>query len=126
MSLARPSPLAQLNAYIQQARAARVEPLQPGEAVDAEELASVLRFRRAWGSRRALDQVAQAVARQPANPGPLNSHVLVLRTLAQMRELSPDYLLHFLVHVKGLQALERALEKTPRVAAKTARARRKA
>ena len=84
------------------------------------------RFRRAWGSRRALDQVAQAVARQPVNPGPLNSHVLVLRTLAQMRALSPDYLQHFLVHVKGLQALERALEKAPRVAAKKASPRRKA
>ena len=124
MSAARPSPLAQLNAYIQQARAARAQPLQPGEVVDEDELASMRRFRRAWGSRRALDQVAQAVARQPANPGPLNSHVLVLRTLAQMRELSPDYLQHFLAHVKGLQALERALEKAPRAAAKTAKPRK--
>ncbi|MET0312207.1 MAG: DUF2894 domain-containing protein [Burkholderiaceae bacterium] len=121
-----PSPLAQLNAHILQARARATEPPLPGETPDAEELASVRRFRRAWGSRRAVDQVEKAASRQPANAGPLNSHVLVLRTLTRMQELSPAYLRHFIEHVQGLQALERALEKVPRAAAKpAARPRRK-
>lgn len=120
------SPLAQLNAYIRAKRAEAAEPLLPGETADPEELSSVRRFRRAWGSHRALDQVDQAAARQPANPGPLNSHVLVLRSLALMRELSPEYLRHFLDYVQGLQALESATANTkaPRAAA-AKRARRK-
>lgn len=121
------SPLARLNEYIRAKRAEAAEPPLPGETIDPEELASVRRFRRAWGSHRALDQVDQATARQPANPGPLNSHVLVLRALALMRELSPEYLRHFLDHVQALQALEHANGKAPRTAAaKTAkRTRRK-
>lgn len=114
------SPLADLNAYIRSARAAAADPLQPGEMHDEEELRSVRRFRRMWGGVEALQQLAQAAERQPANAGPLNSHVLVLRSLALMRELSPEYLRRFLVQVEALQWLERAAEKLPREPAKGA------
>ena len=36
-------------------------------------------------------QASQAIARGAANAGPLNSHMLVLRSLSSMRDLSPDY-----------------------------------
>ena len=116
------SPLAELNAYIRRARAEAAEPLQPGEVHDEEELRSVRRFRRLWGSVEALQQLDHAAARRPANAGPLNSHVLVLRSLALMRELSPDYLRRFLVRIEALQWLERAAEKIPREPARRAAA----
>ena len=100
------SPLAELTAYIRRAREAAAEPLLPGEVHDPEELASVRRFRRAWGSQRALAKFDEALARAPANAGPLNSHALVLRSLALMREASPEYLRRFLVYVETLQWLE--------------------
>jgi len=108
------APLAQLNDYIRGAVAARVEAAPPGEAQDQDELASARRFRRAWDRGRTLDQVEQALARRPASAGPLNSHMLVLRSLALMREISPDYLRRFLVHVETLQWLDQAGEKIPR------------
>jgi hypothetical protein len=71
-----------------------------------EELSSVRRFRQVWARGRSQDQLAQARARQPINAGPLNSHALVLQSLALMQELSDDYLRHFLAHVQSLQWLE--------------------
>ncbi|HSV77943.1 MAG TPA: DUF2894 domain-containing protein, partial [Ramlibacter sp.] len=102
------APLAQLNAHIRVAVAARLATIAPGEPQEPEELASVRRFRRAWSSSRTQDRVAQAAARKPANAGPLNSHALVLDSLALMRELSPDYLRRFVAHVEALQWLEEA------------------
>jgi hypothetical protein len=102
------NPLAELNAYIRRAREAAAEPLQPGEVHDPEELASVRRFKRAWGSQLALAKFDEALARGPANAGPLNSHALVLRSLAMMREISPEYLRRFLLYVETLQWLEGA------------------
>jgi hypothetical protein len=104
------APLAQLNAYIRDATSARL-PAAPGEARQQGELASAQRFRQAWASHRSHDQVEQAVSRKPANAGPLNSHALVLHSLALMRELSPDYLRRFLAHVEALQWLDQAGEK---------------
>ncbi|MBC5781537.1 DUF2894 domain-containing protein [Ramlibacter sp. USB13] len=117
-----PSPFADLHAHIRRARAEAAEPLQPGEAHDEEELRSVRRFRRMWNGVEALEQLAHATARQPVNAGPLNSHVLVLRSLALMRELSPEYLRRFLVQIEALQWLERAVEKLPREPARGAAA----
>ena len=122
------APLAQLNQYIRAARAAAHERTAAlGETQEKNELASVRRFRRAWDTSRTADEVEQAVARKPANAGPLNSHLLVLQSLDLMRGLSPDYLRRFLVHVESLQWLDQASEKYPQAqvgqpkAAKTAR-----
>jgi hypothetical protein len=114
------APLAQLNAYIREASAAAREAPAPGETQERDELASVRRFRRAWSSVRTRDQVEQAASRKPANAGPLNSHVLVLDSLALMQELSPAYLRRFLLHVESLQWLARAGEKVPQKPAKQA------
>jgi hypothetical protein len=119
------SPLAQLNQAIRAANAARLA-TAPGEpAQDPDELASARRFRAAWASGRTLDQVEQAIARRPAQAGPLNSHMLVLQSLAMMRELSTDYLRHFLVHVETLQWLEQAGSGEAKAAPKAARPARR-
>ena len=69
------------------------------------------RFRQAWSSNHIHDKVEQAVSRKPANAGPLNSHLLVLQSLAMLGELSDDYLRRFLVQVESLQWLDQASEK---------------
>ncbi|MDP3202838.1 MAG: DUF2894 domain-containing protein [Hydrogenophaga sp.] len=91
-----PSPLALLNRDL----AAR--------ALPGGELRSVRGFREAWSRICAEDEVTQAVEQGPENAGPLNSHRLVLRTLALMRDLSPDYLRRFLSHADTLLWLEQA------------------
>ena len=120
-----PSPLVQLNLAIRITQAARLA-TAPGEpAPDPDELASARRFRAAWDSGRTLDQVEQAIARKPAQAGPLNSHMLVLQSLSMMRELSTDYLRHFLVHVETLQWLEQASPVDAKGAAKPAKPARR-
>jgi hypothetical protein len=94
------TPLAQLNQALR-------------GAAGAGELASVGRFREAWTSNRIQQQVEQAVARRPANAGPLNSHVLVLQSLSVLRAVSPEYLRHFLAHVEALQWLEHSVADKP-------------
>jgi hypothetical protein len=92
-----------------------------GDIETRTDLASVRRFRETWQRITAEDQVAEAVERGPANAGPLNSHRLVLRTLGLLRDLSPDYLRHFLSHVETLQWLEQASQAITPVKAKPAR-----
>jgi hypothetical protein len=102
------APLAQLNRYIRAARAAAHEKMAlPGETPAPHELASVRRFKQAWETSLLRDEVERAVARKPANAGPLNSHALVLQSLGMMQQLSPHYLRRFLTHVEALQWLER-------------------
>jgi hypothetical protein len=111
--MSKPSPLAQLTADLRAASLAKLHMAAPGEAPDPQELASARRFRHAWEGMQLLDHVDQAVSRKPPNAGPLNSHMLVLQSLAMMRELSTDYLRRFVASVETLQWLERAREKYP-------------
>lgn len=123
------APLAQLNQYIQNVRQDGIDRrlgsgLGSSLVSDMEassEMASVRRFREAWSRIAAEDQVDQAVGRGPVNAGPLNSHMLVLRSLALMRKLSPDYLRRFLSHVDTLLWLDQANQKYTPVKAKPAR-----
>ena len=107
------APLAQLNEYIRSAAAARTASARPGETAQDNELVSVRRFRQAWERGRMVDRMAQAASRKPAKAGPLNSHALVLDSLALMQELSPDYLRRFLAQVESLQWLEQAAGEKP-------------
>lgn len=114
------SPLAQLNASLRQRHAASPESAQ------RDELASARAFRASWDKARALQQVQEALARKPANAGPLNSHALVLRSLDLLGALSPDYLRRFVAHVETLQWLEQARAGAPRKGSRPAgRARKK-
>jgi hypothetical protein len=72
------------------------------------ELKTLRYFRSTW-SRLAADQrLTQALAQVPDNAGPLHSQQLVHRTLTLMRELSPEYLQHFMAQVDALLWLEQA------------------
>ncbi|HET8746675.1 MAG TPA: DUF2894 domain-containing protein [Ramlibacter sp.] len=102
------TPLAALTEQLQAAASARLADAAQGEPFDPQELASARRFRHAWEAGRTVQQVEAALQRRPANAGPLNSHALVLHSLALMRQLSPDYLRRFLRLAESLQALEQA------------------
>jgi hypothetical protein len=93
------TPLAQLNQYIATAT---------GQPSARPELRSAQAFRETWSRICAEEEVTEAVQRGPDNAGPLNSHMLVLRTLGLMRELSPDYLRRFMAHADTLLWLDQA------------------
>lgn len=71
------------------------------------ELKSVERFRNTWSKLSANKQVTQALEQAPMNAGPLNSHMLVLRSLALIRDISPDYLNRFISYADTLLCLDR-------------------
>lgn len=72
------------------------------------ELRSVRYFRSTW-SRLSVDrQLSLAFAQAPENAGPLNSHFLVLQSLRQMRDISPEYLQQFMAYVDALLWLDQA------------------
>jgi hypothetical protein len=108
------TPLAELNAHIRSVTSRTADEPLATEPVDPGELASVRRFRQAWEANRTLERLEQALARSPANAGPLNSHALVVRSLRLMGDLSTDYLRRFLTYAETLQWLEAAREKYPR------------
>jgi hypothetical protein len=121
------SPLADLNAHIAQASAAARGPRPGGLTTDEgpwPALRSAQRFRESWERLSAEDAVVQATHRAPENAGPLNSHMLVLRTLGLMAELSPHYLRRFLAHTETLLWLEQAQAQLKAHAPKAVRAAR--
>ncbi|QHE77404.1 DUF2894 domain-containing protein [Hydrogenophaga sp. PBL-H3] len=100
------SPLGQLNQTLASAQA-------------GPDLKSAQRFRETWSRICAEEEVTQAVERGPENAGPLNSHMLVLRTLGLMRDLSPDYLRRFMSHADTLLWLDQAHGRLKEPAGKT-------
>ncbi len=77
-----------------------------GPVSPARELKSLRYFRSTWSRLSAEQQLAQALAQAPENAGPLNSHLLVLRALQLMQEVSPDYLQRFMSYADTLLWLE--------------------
>ncbi|WP_448169149.1 DUF2894 domain-containing protein [Burkholderia ambifaria] len=63
-------------------------------------------FRTMWSKVRTEQQYRQSLDQVPRNAGPLNSNSLVHRSLATMRELSPEYLQQFLSYIDALAWLE--------------------
>lgn len=72
----------------------------------AAELRALRAFKSTWVRLRDDQRLAQALACVPPNAGPLNSQLLVLRSLQRMRELSPGYFHRFVSHLETLQWLE--------------------
>lgn len=66
----------------------------------------IQQFRQQLSQIRVQKQVKQAMALAPANAGPINSHMLVLRALGWMRDISPPYLNRFMAHVDTLLCLD--------------------
>ena len=72
------------------------------------ELKTLRYFRNTWSTLSADRHVTQAIEQGPENAGPINSHRLVLRSLALMRDISPDYLSRFVSYVDTLLWLDQA------------------
>ncbi len=72
------------------------------------ELKALRESKASWTRLRIDRQLQQSQASIPANPGPLNSLLLVLRALQTMQEISPSYLQHFIAHLETLSWLDRA------------------
>ncbi len=83
------------------------------------ELKSVRYFRGTWSRLSADRQVTHALNQAPKNAGPINSHMVVLRSLALMRDIAPDYLNHFMTYVDTLLCLDE-VEKAPLPSARAA------
>lgn len=79
-------------------------------------------FQRTWSRLSADQRLAQSRASLPENAGPLNSHHLLHRSLTLMRELSPQYLEHFVGYIDALQWLEQANEAAAQDSGAAARA----
>jgi hypothetical protein len=90
----------------------------PSEGAPMAELKTVQRFRDTWTRLRVDDQLNRSQAKIPENPGPLNSHLLVLRSLHRMQEISPAYLDRFMAHVDALLWLDHAVLHAPAAAGK--------
>jgi hypothetical protein len=83
------------------------------------ELKSVRYFRGTWSRLSADRQVTHALNQAPKNAGPINSHMVVLRSLALMRDIAPGYLNHFMTYVDTLLCLDE-VEKAPLPSARAA------
>ncbi|HEX5311998.1 DUF2894 domain-containing protein [Aquabacterium sp.] len=123
----KPSPLAELPAYIE-SRSQQPASQDPFESETvSSEMKSVRRFSEVWSRIAAETQVKQAVGRGPENAGPLNSHMLMLRSLTLMKQLSTDYLRRFLSEMDTLLWLEQLNQKhalPDRKATRTTRSRK--
>ena len=107
-------------------RLAELNRLLAGRAqADTPGLRSLPAFRQTWTRLSADERARRATAQGPDKPGPLNSHMLVLRSLELMRRLSPDYLRSFLDQLDTLLWIEDAQRRlTPAPEAKPARRKR--
>jgi hypothetical protein len=92
------------------------------DTVGRPELKSVRNFRKTWSLLSTDKQLRQALDQAPQNAGPINSHMLVLRSLALMRDISPDYMNRFMSYTDALLCLEQS-DKPTLPAAKPRRAR---
>ncbi|SAK55314.1 hypothetical protein AWB77_01613 [Caballeronia fortuita] len=81
-------------------------------------------FRAVWKKVSAEKQLRDSLAHVPKNAGPLNSSSLVHRSLSLMREVSPDYLQHFLAYADALSWMEAINAPDAVVATETASAKK--
>ncbi len=83
----------------------------PPHRNEVSELKSYQLFRETWAKHYSDKLVSDAVRKLPENPGPLNSQMLITRSLMIIRNLSPNYLKRFISYVDTLLWLENAAEK---------------
>jgi hypothetical protein len=84
-----------------------------GNAGPRSELKTIRDFRNTWAKLSIDKHVAQALEKAPKNAGPINSHMLVLRSLALMRDISPDYLNRFMLYTDTLLCLDQGEKEKP-------------
>ena len=98
--------LAELTRHMSQHAQDNPEASQHASHSVRPELKSIRYFRNTWSKLSAEKQVAQALQQAPKNAGPINSHMLVLRSLDLMRGISPDYLNRFMSYADTLLRLD--------------------
>ena len=89
----------------------QTESVNPGTGIASTwraESPRIRQFRKQLSQLSVQKQVSKAMAQAPQNAGPINSHMLVLRSLGLMRDASPDYLSRFMGYVDTLLFLEEA------------------
>ncbi|WP_185753516.1 DUF2894 domain-containing protein [Stenotrophomonas rhizophila] len=90
----------------------RDAPLDTAPAPAFPALPAISEFRDLWATVRNESQKRISLAQGPGDGGPLNSAVLVHRSLTLMSELSPGYLQHFLMYLDNLAWLEQLQPRT--------------
>jgi hypothetical protein len=98
--------LAQLNRELSARTQSEADGVLLGDGASMSDMKSVRQFSEVWSKISAEQQIVKALDRGAENAGPLNSHKLMLRSLALMRSLSPDYLRRFLSQMDSLLWLE--------------------
>ena len=108
ITLVPESPLASLVRDIGQQTADKGESGQRGNGIYPADLKAIRYFKRTWEKLSVDKKLRRAFDQGPENAGPLNSHMLVLRSLSLMRDISPDYLSRFVSYVDSLLWLDQA------------------
>lgn len=111
------TPLGELTRCLAQHRSPEAETRSSGHAGLRRTPASTQFFRATWAKISVDKRVTQALDQAPKNAGPINSHLLVLRSLALMRDISPDYLNRLTAYVDtllGLDGLDQQKSALPR------------
>jgi len=114
----RASPLSDLlatlavHAHTQAPPVPRDAPRDTAPAPAFPALPAISEFRDLWATVRNESQKRISLAQGPGDGGPLNSAVLVHRSLTLMSELSPGYLQHFLMYLDNLAWLEQLQPRT--------------
>ncbi|MEC8427979.1 MAG: DUF2894 domain-containing protein, partial [Pseudomonadota bacterium] len=75
------------------------------------ELRALTPLRESWAKLNAEKLVMRSINEGPENAGPLNPHYLAIRSLSNMRDLSPHYLNRFVAYMETLLWLEKAAAK---------------
>ncbi|OGB29645.1 MAG: hypothetical protein A3F78_02475 [Burkholderiales bacterium RIFCSPLOWO2_12_FULL_61_40] len=108
----RPTPLGDLARAMAQVAPDKAEGHGEGYGGSRPELKTMRYFRNTWSKLSVEKQVTQALGQAPKNAGPINSHMLVVRSLALMREISPDYLNRYISYVDTLLCLDQSDKKS--------------
>jgi len=117
------SHLAELTRYIAQHSPENADAGLADDIGSRAELKAIRNFRNTWSTLSVDKQLRQAIEQAPENAGPLNSHGLVLQSLALMRDISPDYLKRFMSYADSLLWLDRADRKNKPMLKKSATAK---
>jgi len=69
---------------------------------------SIRLYRESWVKRSSDSLITKSINDGPETPGPLNPQGLVIRYLASMRDLSPEYVNRYISYIETLLWLEQA------------------
>lgn len=108
----RRDPLAELVRQLDRAASGHEAAAAPDKvarvAAAPVELKALRDARHTWAKLSTDRQMSQSQAKAPENPGPINSHLLVLRSLKLMQDIAPDYLQRCVSYVDTLLWLDGA------------------